>query len=173
MLVSDYIFDFLKDKTDVVYLVVGGQAMYLNDALLRSGIKYICCHHEQACSMAADAYSRLSGKLGVALVTAGPGVANVLNGVIGGFMGSSPMMILSGQYNLNAVDYMKKTGIRQYGIQGINVEPIVSSFVKYFKTIDDPKKTKQYVQEAYDQAMTPRRGPVWLDIPLDQQAKNI
>jgi len=109
----------------------------------------------------------------VALVTAGPGVANVLNGVIGGFMDSSPMMILSGQYNLNAVDYMKKTGIRQYGIQGINVEPIVSSFVKYFKTIDDPKKTKQYVQEAYDQAMTPRRGPVWLDIPLDQQAKNI
>lgn len=147
--------------------------MYLDDALLRSGIKYICCHHEQACGMAADAYSRLSGKLGVALVTAGPGVANVLNGVIGGYMDSSPMLVLSGQYNLKAVDYMKQTGIRQYGIQGINVEPIVFSFVKYFKTVDDPHKITTYLHEAYRQATTGREGPVWLDVPLDLQNAGI
>ena len=166
---SEYIFDFLKDKTDVVFLVTGGQAMYLDDALLRSGMRYICCHHEQACGMAADAYSRLSGKLGVALVTAGPGVANVLNGVIGGYMDSSPMMILSGQSNYEFVDYMRKTGIRQHGIQGILIEPIVLAITKYFKTVDDPKKIKKYLQEAYDLAMTPRRGPTWIDCPLDKQ----
>ena len=156
----------------MVFLVTGGQAMYLDDALLRSGIKYICCHHEQACGMAADAYSRLSGKLGVALVTAGPGVANVLNGVIGGYMDSSPMLILSGQSNLEFVNYMK-TGIRQHGIQGILVEPIVLTITKYFKTVDDPKKIKKYLQEAYDLAMSDRRGPVWLDLPLDIQKEEI
>lgn len=172
MNVSEYIFDFLKDKTDVVFLVTGGQAMYLDDALLRSGMRYICCHHEQACGMAADAYSRLSGKLGVALVTAGPGVANVLNGVIGGYMDSSPMLILSGQSQLEFVDYMK-TGIRQHGIQGILIEPIVSSFVKYFKTVDDPKKLKGYLSLAYSLAMAGRKGPTWLDCPLDIQKEEI
>ena len=171
MNVSDYIFDFLKDKTDIVYLVTGGQAMYLNDALLRSGMKYICCHHEQACGMAADAYSRLSGKLGVALVTAGPGSVNVMNGLVGGFMDSSPMMVISGQSNLEFVDYMKNNPIRQHGIQGIWIEPLVLAVTKYFKTVD--KDIKKTMQEAYDLAMTPRMGPVWLDVPLDVQKGGI
>ena len=173
MNVSEYIFNFLKNKTDVVFLVTGGQAMYLDDALLKSGIRYICVHHEQAGSMAADAYSRLSGKLGVVLVTAGPGCANVLNGVIGAYQDSSPIMVISGQSNLEFVNYMKKTGIRQHGIQGILIEPIVKSFVKYFKTIDKPKKIKQIMPEAYKQAMTDRKGPTWIDVPLDIQNANI
>lgn len=168
---SEFIFDFLKDKTDIVFLVTGGQAMYLNDALLRSGMKYICCHHEQACGMAADAYSRLSGKLGVALVTAGPGAANVLNGLIGGYMDSSPMMVISGQSNLEFVQYMRNTGIRQHGIQGILIEPIVLTTTKYFKTIDG--NIKKYMKEAYDLAMTPRQGPVWIDCPLDVQQRKV
>ena len=171
--VSEYIFSFLKDKTDAVFLVTGGQAMYLNDALAKSGIRYICTHHEQACTMAADAYGRLTGKLGVALVTAGPGCANSLNGVIGGYMDSSPMMIISGQSNLEFVQYMRDTRIRQHGIQGILIEPIVLSITKYFKTVDDPKKIKEYVSDAYKIAMTDRKGPVWLDIPLDIQREGV
>jgi len=170
---SQYIFDFLKDKTDVVFLVTGGQAMYLNDALLKSDIRYICCHHEQAAGMAAEAYSRLSGKLGVALVTAGPGAANVLNGVIGAYMDSSPIMVISGQSNLEFVQYMRSTGIRQHGIQGILIEPIVLSITKYFKTVDKPIKIKQYIEEAYHVAMTDRKGPVWLDVPLNIQKEEI
>lgn len=173
MNVSEYIFDFLKDKTDVVFLVTGGQAIYLDDALLKSGIKYICVHHEQAGGMAADAYARLSGKLGVVLVTAGPGVANVLNGVIGAYQDSSPIMVLSGQSHLKFVKYMRETGIRQHGTQGILIEPIVMSFVKYFKMIDEPKRIGEYLLKAYDLAMTGRKGPVWLDIPLDVQNEEV
>jgi acetolactate synthase-1/2/3 large subunit len=169
MNVSDKIFEFLKDKTDCVFVVVGGQAMYLNDALLRSGIRYICCHHEQACGMATDAYGRLTGKLGVALVTAGPGAVNVMNGVVGGYMDSSPMMVISGQSNLEYVNYQKKTGIRQHGIQGINIEPLVKSVTKYFKTIDDAKKTDKYLNKAYKLATEGRKGPTWIDCPLDIQ----
>ena len=173
MNVSDYIFDFLKDKTDIVYLVTGGQAMHLNDALLRSKMKYIACHHEQACGMAADAYSRLSGKIGVGRGTAGPGGANVINGVLGGFLDSSPMLILSGQWKLDTVKYTQKTGMRQYGIQGINVEPIVFSFTKYFKMLEKPKDIKKVLKEAYEAAMTPRQGPAWIDFPLDVQGEKI
>jgi len=173
MTVAECIFDYLKDKTDVVFMVAGGQAMYLNDALLRSGMKYICVHHEQAAGMAADAYGRLTGKLGVALVTAGPGAVNVINGVVGGYTDSSPMMVISGQWFLDCVKYQKKTGIRQYGIQGILIEPIVKSITKYFKTIDDPNKIKSYLEEAYHQATTDRKGPVWLDVPLDVQKATI
>lgn len=173
MNVSEYVFKYLKGKTDCVFLVTGGQAMYLNDALLRSGMKYICCHHEQACGMAADAYGRLTGKLGVALVTAGPGAVNVMNGVVGGYTDSSPMLVMSGQSNLEFVEYQKKTKIRQHGIQGINIEPLVSSVTKYFKTVDDPKRIKEYIEKAYKEAMTPRRGPTWIDCPLDLQNHEI
>lgn len=173
MNVSEKIFDFLKDKTDCVFMVAGGQAMYLDDALLRSGIKYICCHHEQACGMAADAYGRLTGKIGVALVTAGPGAVNVMNGVVGGYTDSSPMMIISGQSNLEFVNYQKSTNIRQHGIQGINIEPLVSNVTKYFKTIDKPEKIEKCLKTAYDIAMGHRKGPVWLDIPLDIQKHEI
>lgn len=173
MTTSEYIFKFLKGKTKCIFMVSGGQAMWLNDALLRSRKKYICCHHEQACTMAADAYGRITGKLGVALVTAGPGAVNAMNGVVGAYTDSSPIMVISGQSNLECVEYQKKTGIRQYGIQGINIEPMVRPFVKYFKTVDDPKKIKEYLETAYNLAMTPRRGPVWLDIPLDRQNMEI
>ncbi len=145
--------------------------MYLNDALLRSGMKYICCHHEQACGMAADAYSRLSGKLGVALVTAGPGAVNVMNGLVGGVMDSSPMMVISGQSNLEFVDYMRNTVIRQHGIQGILIEPLVLTNTKYFKTVD--KDIKKTMDDAYAKAMTPRQGPVWVDCPLDVQQRKV
>lgn len=173
MTVSEYVFKFLKHKTSHIFMVVGGQAMWLNDALLRSKMKYICCHHEQACGMAVDAYGRLTNKLGVALVTAGPGAVNITNGVVGAYTDSSPIMVISGQSNLECVEYQKKTGIRQYGIQGIYIEPLVKSVVKYFKTVDDPKKIKEYLDTAYKLAMTPRKGPVWIDVPLDVQRSEI
>jgi len=171
--VSEYIFKFLKDKTDCVFLVTGGQAMYLNDAVAKSGIRYICCHHEQACGMAADAYARLSGKLGVALVTAGPGAANVLNGVIGAYMDSAPVMVISGQSNLEFVEYMRQTGIRQHGIQGILIEPVALMVTKYFKTLEKTEDIKDDIKKAYSIAMMDRKGPVWLDVPLDIQKEEM
>ena len=171
MMVSDYIFEFLKNKgVDTAFLVTGGQAMYLNDALARCPeIKPICTHHEQSAGMSADAYSRITGKLGLAVVTAGPGSINVVNGLVGGWTDSAPMMVISGQSALSAVEYQEKSGIRQYGVQGIFIKPFVEKATKYFVTVDDPSKIKYYMQKAYYLALNGRPGPVWIDVPLDVQ----
>ena len=99
MNVSDYIINFLtQKKVDTIFMITGGQAMFLNDAVCRSKkIKYICNHHEQAVGMAAEAYGRISGKLGVALVTAGPASVNVMNGIVGAWEKENSCR--SGRYN--------------------------------------------------------------------------
>lgn len=175
MTVSDYIFEFLAKKgVDSAFVVTGGQAMFLNDALARRpAIKTIFAHHEQTCGMAADAYARVSGKLGVAVVTAGPGSINVVNGLVGGWCDSASMMVISGQSALNCVQYQEKSGIRQYGIQGIYIRPFVEKATKYFVTIDDPAKVQYYMEKAYNEAMTGRPGPVWIDVPLDIQRMQV
>ncbi|MFI3300264.1 MAG: thiamine pyrophosphate-binding protein [Candidatus Gastranaerophilales bacterium] len=175
MLVSDYIFEFLmKKNVDTAFVVTGGQAMYLNDALARRPkIKSIFTHHEQSCGMAADAYSRITNTLGLAVVTAGPGSINVVNGLVGGWCDSAPMMIISGQSALNCVDYQEKSGIRQYGIQGIFIKPFVEKATKYFVTVDNPAKIQYYMEKAYHLATTGRPGPVWIDVPLDVQRMEV
>ena len=175
MNVSDYIFDFLiKKGVKDAFVVTGGQAMFLNDALARrKEIKPIFTHHEQTCGMSADAYGRITNKLGVAVVTAGPGSMNVINGLVGGWCDSSPMMIISGQSALNCVQYQEESGIRQYGIQGIFVRPFVEKATKYFITVDDPAKIEYYMQKAYHEAVTGRPGPVWIDVPLDVQRMQV
>lgn len=175
MIVSDYIFDFLQRKgVDTAFMVSGGQAMFLVDALGRHpAIKTICTHHEQSAGMAADAYSRITGKLGVALVTAGPGSVNVVNGLVGGWTDSAPMMIISGQSALACVNYQAKSGIRQYGIQGIYIQPFVEKATKFFVTVDDPAKIQYYMEKAYYLALNGRPGPVWIDVPLDVQRMEV
>lgn len=175
MNVSEYIFDFFSKKgVDAVFMITGGQAMWLDDAVGRNK-KYtiIHHHHEQAATMSADAYGRIKNKPAIALVTAGPGSVNAMNGVVGAYTDSSPMIVISGQANLSFVQYEEKTNIRQFGIQGINIRSMVESVVKYFKTIDDVRKVHFYLEEAWHQAMTGRKGPVWIDVPLDIQSSQI
>lgn len=172
MNVADFIFKFLTDRgVDTVFMISGGQAMFLDDAVCRNKkIKQVICnHHEQAAGMSADAYGRITGKLGVALVTAGPGSINITNGLVGGWTDSAPMMVISGQSALSCVQYQQKNPIRQYGIQGINIKPFVESATKYFVTVDDPAKILFYLQKAYHLALSGRPGPVWIDVPLDVQ----
>ena len=175
MTVSEYIFDFLAKKgVDTAFVVTGGQAMWLNDALARNkSIRSIFCHHEQSCAMSAEAYGRLTNNLGLAVVTAGPGSVNVINGLVGGWTDSSPMMIVSGQSALSSVKYIESSGIRQYGIQGINIKPFVEKACKYFVTVDDPINIKFYLEKAYYLARNGRPGPVWLDVPLDIQRMHV
>ena len=175
MIVSDYIFDFLiKKGVDTAFVVTGGQAMWLNDAMARRPqIKPIFAHHEQTCGMSADAYSRITNKLSVAVVTAGPGSINVVNGLVGGWCDSAPMMVISGQSALNCVKYQEESGIRQYGIQGIFIKPFVEKATKYFVTVDDPSKIQYYMEKAYHLATTGRPGPVWIDVPLDVQRMEV
>lgn len=175
MTVSEYIIDYLAKKgVDTVFMITGGQAMFLNDAVYRTpSIKPIFNHHEQAAGMAAEAYSRAGGNLGVAMVTAGPGAINVLNGVVGGYVDSAPMMIISGQASFNTVSYMENNKIRQLGLQGIHIAPIAKAVTKYFKTVDDPAMIKYYLDEAYFLATTGRTGPVWIEVPLDIQRMEV
>ena len=175
MNVSEYIFDFFAAKgIDTVFMVTGGQAMWLDDAVGKNK-KYqiLCTHHEQSAAMSADAYGRIKGKPAIALVTAGPGSVNAMNGVVGGWTDSSPMIVISGQAALSFVQYQEKTGIRQYGIQGINIKPLVESVTKYFVTMDDVTKVKYYLEKAYQSATQGRPGPVWIDVPLDIQGSEI
>lgn len=175
MNVSEFIFDyFTKKGINTAFMVTGGQAMWLNDAIGKNGnYEIICSHHEQATTMAADAYGRIKNKPALAIVTAGPGAVNAINGVVGGYTDSSPMIVISGQSALSFVEYQESTGIRQYGVQGIYIKPIVQSIVKYFVTIDDPQKTEYYLEKAYQEATTGRPGPVWIDVPLDIQSKQV
>lgn len=175
MNVSEFIFDYLSKKgIDTAFMVTGGQAMWLNDAIGKNGnYKIICTHHEQSAAMSADAYGRINNKPSVVLVTAGPGAINALNGVVGGYTDSSPMIVISGQAALPFVKYQEKTGIRQYGVQGIYIKNIVEHIVKYFVTIDDPQKTKYYLEKALFEATSERPGPVWIEVPLDIQNAQI
>lgn len=175
MTVAEYIIKFLEKKgVDTVFMVTGGQAMFLNDAIFKSRlIKPIFNHHEQASAMAAEAYGRIKGIPGVAMVTAGPGSVNALNGVVGAWTDSSPMIVISGQSNLSNVTYMKNSKIRQVGLQGIFTQPLIEPVTKYFKTVDDPSRVPEYLEQAYNLAMSGRKGPVWLEIPLDIQRQEM
>ena len=175
MNVSEYIFDFFNRKgVEAVFMITGGQAMYLDDAVGKNkNYSIICHHHEQACTMSAEAYGRIRNKPAIALVTAGPGSVNAMNGVVGAYTDSSPMIVISGQANLSFVQYEEKTNIRQFGIQGINIRSMVEGLVKYFKTIDDLTKVDCYLEEAWEQATGGRPGPVWIDVPLDIQRAEV
>lgn len=175
MNVSEYIFDFFNKKgVDACFMITGGQAMYLDDAVGKNkNYSIIFHHHEQACTMSAEAYGRIRNKPAIALVTAGPGSVNAMNGVVGAYTDSSPMIVISGQANLSFVQYEERTHIRQFGIQGINIRSMVEGLVKYFKTIDDVTKLNYYLEEAWEAATSDRPGPVWLDVPLDIQPANV
>lgn len=175
MNVSEFIFDFYAKKgIDTAFMVTGGQAMWLNDAIGKNGsYDIICTHHEQSAAMSADAYGRIKNKPALTLVTAGPGSVNAMNGVVGGYTDSSPMIVISGQAALSFVQYQEETKIRQHGVQGINIKPLVENVVKYFITIDDAQKTEYYLEKAYHEATSGRPGPVWVDVPLDIQNTQI
>lgn len=175
MTVSEYIFDFLEKKgCHTVYMVSGSSAMWLTDALKRNEkLEAICCHHEQAAAMAADGYGRVNQAPGACLVTIGPGAMNSLTGVSQAYLDSSPMFVISGQANSRLLQYEIDTKIRQHGCQSINLEPIVTPITKYFAAVMKPEDIRYHMEKAYFEAMNGRKGPVWLDVPVDIQNKQI
>ena len=134
-------------------------------------LKYISCHHEQAVSFAAESYSRLKNKPGAALVTTGPGGTNCLTGVASCWIDSVPTMFISGQVYLNQT--IKKTGLRQVGVQEINIISMVKDFTKYSVLIERPNEILYHLEKAYFESTNGRPGPVWIDIPADIQNAEI
>ena len=169
MRVADYLVDKLyRAGAEHAFLITGGMIMHLTDALLQHGKqKFVCCHHEQAATMAAEAYGRYTGKLGVAYVTAGPAALNTLTGVVGAFVDRSPCIIVAGQ---SKVSQAKVTGPRQFALQGFNTLPIFSQVTKYAVMLDDVSRVRYEVEKCIYLAMSHPVGPVWIECPIDIQA---
>lgn len=173
MKLSDYVFQRVAEEgVRHVFLLPGGGAMHLVESLGRCrDIEYICNLHEQACAIAADAYSQYTNNLGVALVTTGPGGTNAITGVAGSWLDSVPCMVISGQ--VKREDVIGTRGVRQMGFQEINIVDIVTPITKYAMTVTDPNSIKYHLEKAFYIARNGRPGPVWIDIPLDVQAAQI
>ena len=170
---ADYIFQTLADRgVRHVFLVTGGGAMHLNDAIAgEPRLRYICNHHEQASAIAAEAYARVSGRIGVVNVTAGPGGINALTGVFGAYTDSIPMLVLSGQTKRETcMASYDLPGLRQLGDQEVDIVSMVKPITKYAKLILDPSSIRYELEKALHLAVSGRPGPCWLDIPVDVQA---
>ena len=172
MRVADYIFEYLKAQgVGHVFMLSGGGIMYLVDALGRSEIKYICCHHEQAASIAAQAYGMYDDGLGVCLITTGPGGTNALTGTGAAFMDSTPVLYISGQVKRS--DFASLRGVRQFGAQENDIVSMAKPVTKYAVTVMQPEDVPYELEKCVYEATHGRKGPVWLDIPLDIQSAEI
>lgn len=169
--VSDYVAQFLvKQEIEVVFTVVGGGAMHLNNSFGHcEELQCIYNHHEQASSIAAEAYERIAGKMAVVCVTSGPGAINALNGVAGAYLDSIPMLIISGQSKSSLIAKYSGLNIRSLGIQDFDTITAVAGMTKYAETIMCANKIRYCLEKAFFYAKSGRPGPVWLEIPVDIQ----
>ena len=169
---SDYVIQFIKEQgVDDIFLLPGGGCIHLIDSIGKSDINFVCNLHEQACSIAADAYGQYTNNLGVCVVTTGPGGTNALTGLAAAWLDSTPTLFISGQ--VQKKDMATGRGVRQIGFQEIDLVSIVKSLTKYAVTVTDPETIKYHMEKAVYLARNGRPGPVWIDIPLDVQAVSI
>lgn len=173
MKLSDYVFQRIAELgVKHVFMLPGGGAMHLVDSLGRNPhLEFVCNLHEQAAAIAAEAYARVTNNLGVVLVTSGPGGTNAVTGVAAAWLDSTPCLFISGQ--VKRADLMGNLGVRQLGVQEVDIVSIVRSITKYAVTILDPTTIRYHLDQALFLAKSGRPGPVWLDIPLDVQAAAI
>ena len=168
---ADYVADFLvKNGITDCFTVTGGGAMHLNDALgHKEGLNCLYNHHEQACAIAAEAYARINNKIAAVCVTTGPGGTNAITGVVGGWLDSIPMLIISGQVRYDTTARGMGLGIRAGGDQEFDITKAIGCMTKYSEMIEDPNRIAYALEKALHLATTGRPGPCWLDIPLNFQ----
>ncbi|MDR2350501.1 MAG: thiamine pyrophosphate-binding protein, partial [Deltaproteobacteria bacterium] len=175
--VSDYIMNSLADRgVDTAFLVTGGMAMHLNDALLgEKKITVVCCHHEQAAAFAAEGYGHVTGRPALVSVTAGPGSINALNGVYGAYLDSIPMIVIAGQCKreLLRATYGFDKPMRQIGEQEVDSVSMAAPVTKRARRVTDPARIPYELGKAVSECVSGRPGPVWLEIPVDVQALTI
>jgi len=164
MRLADYVISFLADcAVDTAFLVTGGAAMHLNDALAgEARMRKVCCHHEQAAAIAAEGYARVTGRPALVQVTAGPGSINAMTGVFGAYVDSLPMIVVSGQAKRELLrsSYGFLPEVRQLGEQEVDTVGIASPITKYVRCIDDPSRIRYELEKAFHLATVGRMGPV-------------
>ena len=171
MKISNYIAQRLVELgISQVFTVTGGGAMHLNDALgHQEGLTCLYNHHEQACAIAAESYARIKGQIAAVCVTTGPGGTNAITGVLGGWLDSIPMLILSGQVRYDTTARWSGVGIRAMGDQEFDITKAVDCMTKYSEMVIDPMRIRYCLEKAVYLAYSGRPGPAWLDIPLNVQ----
>jgi len=175
MRLADYVCERLHQAgCRHAFMLTGGGAMHLNDAFGRHpGLQKVFCHHEQALTMAADAYFRVSGKVAAINVTTGPGGVNALNGVYGAYVDSVPMIVISGQVRTDTISKRVLPGLRQFGDQEVDIVEMVRPITKYAVCLEKATDIFEVLEKAIFLATDGRPGPVWVDIPLDLQGAPI
>lgn len=173
--VSNYISQFLVDNgIDTAFTVTGGGAMHLNDAFgHQQGMHCVYNHHEQACAIAAESYARIHNKIAACVVTTGPGGTNAITGVVGGWLDSIPMLIISGQVRYDTTARWSGLGIRAMGDQEFDITKAVDCMTKYSEMVTDKNKIRYCLEKALKLSQQGRPGPCWLDIPLDIQGSYV
>ncbi len=173
MKVSDYVIKFIAGLgVDKIFCVTGGGAMHLNNSLgCSSDVEGVFMLHEQGASIAAESYARIREGYGVCLVTSGPGATNAITGLCGAYMDSIPVIFISGQ--AKRADLVGDQEIRQFGIQEVDIIPMVKPYSKYAVRLMDPLKVRYELEKAAHIAVSGRPGAVWIDIPLDIQATDV
>lgn len=173
---SDYVSKYLVEKKIThVFTVTGGGAMHLNDSLgHEKRLKCIYNHHEQACAIAAEAYARINNKIAALCVTTGPGGTNALTGVLGAYLDSLPMLVLSGQVRYDTTaryteQFTNGLKLRAVGDQEFDITSCVKSMCKYAVMLEDPNDIRYCLDKALHLATTGRMGPCWIDIPVNYQ----
>jgi acetolactate synthase-1/2/3 large subunit len=147
------------EGVDTAFTLTGGHIMAVMDGCIAEGINVIDVRHEQAASHAADAYARLTGKLGVALVTAGPGVTDALTGVANAFYAHTPMLLIGGRHLTNE-DLMG-------GLQEMDHPKLFGPITRWAATAWQPTRLPEYIATAARHAFSGRGGPVFMDVPWD------
>src|SRR5664280_1848197 len=175
MRVADYIAESVAAwGVTRVFMVTGGGAMHLDDALgLSADLGLVFDHHEQACAIAAEGYARVRGGIGVVSVTTGPGGTNAITGVLGQWHDSVPVLYVSGQVRFDTTVGSTALPLRQLGDQEADIVRLVSPITKYAVTVIDPETVRYHLEKAVWLATHGRPGPVWLDVPLNVQAAQI
>ncbi len=173
MKLSDYVVDFLAKKgVRHVFQIIGGASVHLvNSIAQHRDIDYICIQHEQAGAMAAEAYSRVTKNLGVAMATSGPGMTNLITGIACAYFDSTPTISITGQ--VNTFESKHGRNVRQVGFQETDITDIVAPLTKFAVRVDDPKQIRYVLEKAMFTATSGRPGPVLIDIPMDVQRAEI
>jgi acetolactate synthase-1/2/3 large subunit len=169
--VSDLVAEFLKEKgIDVVFGIIGSANSHIFDSINKLGFtKIINTHHEQSAVLAMGAYYRASGKLSAALVTAGGAASNAVTGVVSNWADSIPGLIISGQESSNYIrEYSKR---RMFGTQGFDIVNMVSKVTKYSVQLDEHSDIQNELEKAFNESITGRPGPCWIDMPFNIQSK--
>lgn len=175
MRLSDYIISRIYALgTDTLFSVTGRGILFLTDAVAKhKKINNIATHHEQAAGFSAVAYAQKSNKLGACLVSTGCASTNAITAVLSAWQDNIPCIFISGNNTLKETTNFTKVPIRTYGQQEADIIPLVKSITKYSVMITKANDIVEELDKAIKIALEGRKGPVWIDVPLDIQSAKI